>query len=368
MDSLGEESGDAYIEPVDEERILVHQVEASRAHARAEREWEEISKRGPVRIMVAGLGGTGKSTLVNRLFGPGLEESDSAKEGCSGKATTRAVQRYHHKLKNGVEAIIFDTPGFDDPNINEHRIVADMELTAEENVHLLLYCVSLASPGARVTQGDARVLCLLTNVFNSSLWNNAIFVVTFANFACMWTKSQEHYMDVTKTIREELRAQLKSKARVPENVASEIPLVTAGHTELVIEYEQEDWVGKLYGKLLERNTEIATALLKGKMNTKEKFVELIVATLATSTGTGVGVGIGAGLGALGGALGGPIGIPIGVAIGSAIGGGILLILGASASAGTLMWRRKRFKDRIEVARELKEIKKEMKKANREGEK
>ena len=367
MASMGEES-DAFIDSVDEERILVRQVEASMAHALAEREWEEISKRGPVRIMVAGLGGAGKSTLVNRLFGPGLEESESAKEGCSGKATTQAVRRHRHKLKNGVEAIIFDTPGFDDPDINEHHIVADMELTAEENVDLLLYCVSLASPGARVTQGDVRVLGLLTNVFNSSLWNNAIFVATFANFACMWTKSQEQYTDLTNTIEKQLREQLKSKAHVPENVVSEIPFVTAGHKEPVIEHEQDDWVGKLYGKLLERNTEIATALLKGKMNNKERFVEFIVATVATSTGTGAGIGIGAGLGALGGALGGPIGIPLGVLIGSVVGGGISLIFGASASAGTLMWRRKKFKDKVEVARELKQMKKEMKKAERKGKK
>ena len=72
-----------------------------------------------MRIMVAGLGGTGKSTLINCLFGLDVNEN-LASEGCRGKATTEAVGRLEHKLTNDVKAIIFDTTVFDDPNIDRY--------------------------------------------------------------------------------------------------------------------------------------------------------------------------------------------------------------------------------------------------------
>ena len=92
----------------DEDRALDLQERASaEANARdfAERQWINASKRVPMRIMVAGLGGAGKSTLINRLFGQDVNEN-LANEGCRGKATTEAVRCHKHKLKNDVEAII----------------------------------------------------------------------------------------------------------------------------------------------------------------------------------------------------------------------------------------------------------------------
>ena len=111
--------------------------------------------------MVAGLGGAGKSTLVNRLFG---QAENVAKEGCAGQMTTQAVRRYNHTLKNGVKAIIFDTPGFDDPDIQEHRIIAEVKSETEGKLDLVIYCLSIERKGARVTNADIKAICLLTRV------------------------------------------------------------------------------------------------------------------------------------------------------------------------------------------------------------
>ena len=350
-----------------EERAVNRQAEASakaRAHASAEQEWE----RGTTpKIMVAGLGGVGKSTLVNRLFGLGEEES-VAEEGCSGKATTKVVKRYRHQLKNGVEAIIFDTPGFDDPGINEYRILADMQLKSEEKekkeekeeekegVDLLLYCVSMASPATRVTQGDVRALCLLTNVFGSSLWKKAIFVVTFANFTCVWAK-KDQYDQLKLTIHEELRKQLKDEARVPKDTVAEIPLAAAGYTESMIKHEgAEDWVGQLFGLLIRRNAETATALLKGGMSTKEKFLAFFIQN--DDVVTSVGALTGAAAGGVVGLLGGPKGIHLGAAIGGAIGTGLIKLVVTSNAAVT--WKRVSL-DKGEFEKQKKQLEAELKK-------
>lgn len=62
------------------------------------------------------------------------------------------------------------------------------------------------------------------------------------------------------------------EAHVPEDIVTEIPLAAAGYTESVIKHEEDDWVGQLFGLLLIRNPETATALSKGGMSTKEKFL------------------------------------------------------------------------------------------------
>ena len=316
----------------------------------AEREWINASKCPPMRIMVAGLGGTGKSTLINRLFGPGVNE------GCRGKATTEC---HKHKLKNDVEAIIFETAVFDDPDIDEHRIVAEMKLKTEGKLDLLLYCLSIASSYARVTRGDVRAICLLTNVFDPPLWNNAIFVLTFANVACTgWVKTQDQYEQLIETIDKELRKQLKDKARVPEDIVSKIPVVAAGYMKPVNEpHEQMNWEEKLFRKLLERNPETSTALLKAKMSNKEQFIAIVAGAflaggIAGSGGAGAGAGVVAGVGALVGALGGPFGAAGGAAVGSVVGAGTFGILGLVGSAGTLMLERNKFKDRAATIEDM----------------
>ena len=342
----------------DEDRALDLQERASaEANARdfAERQWINASKRVPMRIMVAGLGGTGKSTLINRLFGLDVNEN-VAKEGCRGKATTEAVRCHKHKLKNDVEAIIFDTPGFDDPNINDHRILAEMKQKTEGKLDLLLYCVSMGSPGSRVKGGDVRAICLLTRKFGPLLWNNAIFVLTFANVACTWAK-KDQYDQLIEAIDKELRKQLKDEARVPEGIVLKIPLATAGHTNTVNEpHEKNDWLRELFGKLLARNPETSMALLKGAVSSKEIFLEIVAngfVAVGLTAGPGTGAAVGAMIGAIVGALGGPFGAAGGAAVGSVVGAGTFGILGLIGGAGTLMW-----KDRVAVMEKEKEIKRE----------
>ena len=189
-------------------------------------------------IMVTGLAGAGKSTLVNRVFElPGAQEE-----------ATKTVICYCHKLKNGVEATVFDTPGFDDPEINEHRIIADMKFISEQKLDLLLYCVSVASPGARVTQEDVGAFHLLTNVFGVSLWKNAIFVITYANVACERLQ-KDQYFQLLENVKKNLYTYLHEKAHIPMDIVSQIPLLTAGDTDPVLPYEKEEWVQRFTKKV-----------------------------------------------------------------------------------------------------------------------
>lgn len=207
-------------------------------HESVSRECKSISKRKSGKtIMVTGLAGTGKSTFVNSVF-----------ELASQNVTTETVRCYRHKQKNGVEAMVYDMPGFDDPRVNEHRIIADMKLMSEQKLDHLLYCVSVASPGARVTQEDVGAFHLLTNVFGVSLWKNATFVITCANVACERLQ-KDQYFQLVENVGRNLRTYLHEKVHIPMDIVSQIPLLTAGDTNSMIPYEEEEWTQRFIKKI-----------------------------------------------------------------------------------------------------------------------
>ena len=335
---------------------------ANYAHALDLQEWKNISTERPLRIMVAGLGGVGKSTLVNRLFGLGEKES-VAEEGCRGEATTEVVRRYHHKLKNGVVAIIFDTPGFDDPDMNEHRIIADMKLKTEAKLDVILYCISMERKSPRITEGDIRTISLLTKVFGASIWKNAIIVMTFANQACK-NMRKEQYLQLREKIKEKLYDYLHEKAHVPRDIALGLPVVTAGHTDLEIPHEEcENWKDRLFWEIIKRiNPEVVTTLLKGKFM-KEDFLKILGGGAGGGfVGVGVGASVGAGIGAAFGIIGGPFGIAIGAGVGAAGGGVIGGTSGATGVSAMIVRNIERIKDRLKVTRQERKIKQERRKS------
>lgn len=81
-------------------------------------EWKKVAEERPLRIIVCGLGGVGKSTLINRLLQ--LEEGEKwAEEGRSGGATTSVVMKFEKITKSGIKICLFDTPGFGDIDITD---------------------------------------------------------------------------------------------------------------------------------------------------------------------------------------------------------------------------------------------------------
>ena len=81
-------------------------------------EWKKVAEERPLRIIVCGLGGVGKSTPINRLLQ--LEEGEKwAEEGRSGGATTSVVMKFEKITKSGIKICLFDTPGFGDIDITD---------------------------------------------------------------------------------------------------------------------------------------------------------------------------------------------------------------------------------------------------------
>ena len=293
--------------------------------------WRKSSQERPLRVLICGQGGVGKSTLINHLLQ--LEGEKRAKEGIRGGATTKAVSKYETTTKSGVKVCLFDSPGFGDVDTRDETTIAMMEDKTEKKLDMVFYCISL-NGSARVQQGDVQAIKKVTQVFTDKIWKNAVIVLTFANIFEERVTNIEEYNATISRITEKVQQVLKNDARVREEIVTKIPIITAGHMEPVLKYEAKEcksmdgWDNRLFLEALKQvNPALLPALFEARFGWKDAVAALGGGGGGAVMGTGVGMGIGALIGA-------PFGGPAGAAVGAVVGGGIGAGVGGAGGAGT----------------------------------
>ena len=239
----------------------------------------KLKVRRRLRILVSGITGVGKSTLVNSIVGVQL-----AKEGHSAaKPETREVKQYS-ATKDDVDVTIFDSPGLYDGVVDDETYLGYMQKKCQQ-IDLNLYCVKM--PGTK-TKADSHAISTLSKAFGmDDLWRNSVFVLTFANEV----KPPPH-LESSKTKLEALEERLKEwkdilqeelvKSGISAEVAESVPVVPAGHYSLPFlpDRNQEDptpWLSALWWQCLEKtNPSAQPSLLKinqARIQGPEIFVE-----------------------------------------------------------------------------------------------
>ena len=297
--------------------------------------------------MICGLGGVGKSTLINRLLQLRPDEK-WAKEGRKGSATTSIVSKFERTTERGIKVCLFDTPGFDDVDMSNEEIIAMMENETEKRLDMVFYCISLDGP-ARVQRSDVQAITIMTQVFSSDIWTKAVIVLTFANELERKVNSEVKYKETTTSVREKVQQVLRKNAHVSEEIIGQLPIVTAGHTEPILKYEAEEcqavggWDNRLFLQALKQvEPEALPALFEVRWSLKD-----LGAALGGGGGGGVVVGgAGAGVGALCGAPLGPVGAGVGALIGGDIGAGVGALGGAGV--GLLIFNLMKIKSILKV--------------------
>ena len=159
-----------------------------------------------VKVLIVGRTGTGKSTLINTLFG-----STVAKVGEGGGAcqhidlvTTYSLPEIHYK-ENTTQIIIYDTVGLGETK-EKDKAVLDYIRNNVKKIHLLLVCHKLYD---KVDRSTEKVLKELANHFNNDVFSHMIILLTHADAYRVYIKGSQE--DVIKRKFKERFENMKSR-------------------------------------------------------------------------------------------------------------------------------------------------------------
>ena len=223
---------------------------------------EALRKRAgneALNLAVVGPAGTGKSTLVNRVLHFDSGSPDAAREGGDGVSMTTEVKLYT-KERDGAVVNVWDTPGlYDSAHVGKEKVLAQLSKRIKNRIDLVLLCVEFRG-NTRIDDKYNSVVFLLTKVFSEQIWENALFVMTFANETKLVNKDK--HITLQQNIKTGLRKSLKD-AGVSLELASSIPFLTAGNESGTLPFETEEWNKRLFEQcLLKVNVKMQPTLLQ----------------------------------------------------------------------------------------------------------
>ena len=210
------------------------------------------------RILVVGRVNSGKSTLVNAI----LDNRKAAEgEALLESPITAKVQCYPFELR-GVPVSMFDTPGLRGAEGSSSSSIKEI-LKASGNVDLIVYCCRLDQSISGIDV-DYEVILQLTGSMNSSVWNNVVFALTFANKV---DKSDGPCSQHIYSFGQRL-CECVARSGVDLTVASAIPFVpTAYCKEDQLPSQQENWYETFWDVCIQRmKDQPKTTILKNTIS------------------------------------------------------------------------------------------------------
>lgn len=129
------------------------------------------ARKNPVRLLLLGRTGVGKSSTINALFDEGVAEIDEF------EPATSDVREYN-KVIEGVAITVTDTPGLCDdlPESGNDRRYLELLRSKQRHFDCVLFVTTLDAP--RISGDERRALQLLTKTFGAKLWEHAVIVLT----------------------------------------------------------------------------------------------------------------------------------------------------------------------------------------------
>ena len=220
------------------------------------KKWTQNSNKAQIEILISGRIGVGKLPLVNAIVG-----KEVAKFGKELHVQTRNVRCYKMATEEGVEVVVWDSPGLQDGSGNEEEYLAQLKEKCS-NVDIIIYCIDISATRSSLAEYEAEEsnfndINMLTATFGPQWWKHSIFVMTRANLleARLEVRQgdalEQHFNDILKAWEKKIHGAL-SEAGVPEKLVEEVPVVPAGYIKKPHLPGHEYWLSQLWSAFLKR--------------------------------------------------------------------------------------------------------------------
>ena len=131
------------------------------------------NRSSPVVVVVAGKIGSGKSTVLNNLYGLNLEVRSSP-TSVMRTITERVVQR------NGATVRVLDTPGLGGVSVRTEVVAKQIASAVRGSDYTLLYCLPV-KPSDTLTETDNVIIKNLQLHLGSKVWDKCVLLLTFSD-------------------------------------------------------------------------------------------------------------------------------------------------------------------------------------------
>ena len=214
-----------------------------------------MENRESMEILITGRTGTGKSTLVNSLVGKPVAET-----GDKLRVSTKHVSGYKVLSREGMEIVVWDSPGLQDGSGEEDNYLHEMKENCS-NVDIIIYCIDMSAARAQLGGAEKEQLndlCAikkLTETFGPDWWKHAIFVLTRANALesalIVKDNAEKKFTERLKDWEKRIHGAL-SEEGVPKAIATEVPVKPASHPKKPHILGQRYWLSALWFSFTKR--------------------------------------------------------------------------------------------------------------------
>ena len=220
-------------------------------------------------VAIAGVTGTGKSTLINALCGAITQETSNdtdtvfpAVEGKTLRPETKEITHYVAQTASfsgkSYSVIVWDSPGVKDGSGRENMYVSELKAKCGNNIDMLLYCVKVSVQRCIVRE-IAEGIKVITRTLGVDIWRHSMVVLTRANTLGdkleKSIKPREGEADLTELYRlfqpriEHWQKGVKNallEAGLPDKIVQNIPIEPAGHYTNPHLPDRIHWLGYLW--------------------------------------------------------------------------------------------------------------------------
>ncbi|QYJ77925.1 GTPase [Shewanella acanthi] len=207
--------------------------------------------RGPIKFLLVGRTGVGKSSTINSLLGTELAPVGKF------NPTTMDITSYSY-THDDIDYQIYDTPGLCDDlpeQGNNDKYLKKISDTVKK-IDLLWFVTELSA--TRLSGAEREGIKLITKAMGPKIWQHAIIVFTRADFS----DEESFNLDLkerTRIIHSEIR---KNAPRLK----SDIPAIAISNSSSLLP-DGTHWLGELFTKIFEQiNERVAIKFLISMRN------------------------------------------------------------------------------------------------------